>query len=73
MVIITSISRQPYDIEIFINHGINPEDCALMVVKSSIHYRATFEYVASEMIPLALPGYAVPIPESYSYKKWNGV
>jgi microcystin degradation protein MlrC len=42
-----------------------------MVVKSSIHYRATFGYVASEMIPLALPGYSVPIPKAYKYKKWN--
>ena len=71
-VLITEIARQPYDIEIFINHGINPEDCSLMVVKSAIHYRATFGYVASEMIPLALPGYSVPTPKAYNYKKWNG-
>ena len=49
-----------------------PEDCKLLVVKSSIHYRATFEKVASEMIPLALPGYSVPIPQMYEYKKWKG-
>ena len=72
-VLITEIARQPYDIEIFISHGINPEACSLMVVKSAIHYRATFEYIASEMIPLALPGYSVPIPNTYHYKKWKGV
>ena len=70
-VIITEIARQPYDIEVFISHGINPEDCSLMVVKSAIHYRATFGDVASEMIPLALSGYSVPVPEAYNYKKWN--
>ncbi len=72
LVIITSIARQPYDIEIFRNHGITPEDQKILVVKSAIHYRATFKDVASEMIPLALPGYSVPIPQIYKYKKWKG-
>ncbi|MBR6729443.1 MAG: M81 family metallopeptidase [Clostridia bacterium] len=71
-VIITSIARQPYDIEIFRNHGIAPEEQKLVVVKSAIHYRATFGAVASEMISLALPGYSVPIPQLYKYKKWKG-
>ena len=71
-VIITSIARQPYDIEIFYNHGITPEEQKLLVVKSAIHYRATFEKVASEMIPLALSGYSVPIPQIYKYRKWKG-
>lgn len=71
-VIVTSISRQPYDIEIFRNHGITPEDQKILVVKSSIHYRATFKDVATEMIPLALPGYSVPVPQIYKYKKWKG-
>ena len=71
-VIVTSISRQPYDIEIFRNHGITPEDMKILVVKSSIHYRATFKDVAKEMIPLALAGYSVPIPQIYKYKKWKG-
>ena len=72
-VIVTSISRQPYDIEIFRNHGITPEDMKILVVKSSIHYRATYQDVACEMIPLALDGYSVPVPQIYKYKKWKGV
>lgn len=72
LVLITSIARQPYDIEIFIYHGINPRDHKLLVVKSAIHYRATFENVASEMIPLALAGYSVPVAQKYKYKKWKG-
>jgi len=71
-VIITSIARQPFDIEIFRNHGITPEERILLVVKSAVHYRDTFKNVASEMIPLALPGYSVPIPQIYKYKKWKG-
>ncbi|MBE7001903.1 MAG: M81 family metallopeptidase [Ruminococcaceae bacterium] len=71
-VIITEISRQPYDIEIFPNHGIDPKEQKLIVVKSSVHYRATFASVAKEMITVALPGYSVPIPQIYKYKKWKG-
>ena len=72
MVIVTSISRQPHDIEIFRNHGITPEDQKLLVIKSAIHYRATCKDIAVEMIPLALPGYSVPVPQIYKYKKWKG-
>lgn len=72
LVIVTSISRQPYDIEIFRSHGITPEDRSILVVKSTIHFRATFESVASEIITLAVPGYAVPVPEIFSYNKWKG-
>ena len=36
-----------------------------------VTFMGTFEDVASEMIPLALPGYSVPIPKAYKYKKWN--
>lgn len=57
---------------ILIVQCITPEDQKLLVVKSSVHYRATYEKVASEIIPLALPGYSVPIPQIYKYKKWKG-
>ncbi len=72
LVIITSISRQPYDIEIFKSHGINPQDQKILVVKSTNHFRSTFEKVASKIVTLALPGYAIPIPQIYKYKKWKG-
>lgn len=71
-VIITEIARQPYAVEILTKHDIKPEDCSLIVVKSAIHYRATYQSIAGEMIPLALSGYSVPVPTAYNYKKWNG-
>ena len=71
-VIVTSLTRQPYDIEILRSHGINPLDMKILVVKSTNHFRETFGKVASNMITLALPGYAVPIPGMYKYKKWKG-
>ena len=70
-VLICSLSRQPYDVEIFHAHGVNPLEQKLIVVKSSVHYRATFGKIAKAMIPLALGGYSVPVPEIYKYKKWK--
>lgn len=70
-VLVTSLSRQPFDTEIFYSHGIDPEKQKILVTKSSIHYRATFGKVSKTMIPLALNGYASPVPETYTYRNWK--
>ncbi|MBR4863195.1 MAG: M81 family metallopeptidase [Oscillospiraceae bacterium] len=71
-VIVTSYSWQPYDIEVFYSHGINPMDMRLLVVKSSIHYRATFGTVARAMLPIPMPGYIDPRPEKFPFRTWKG-
>ncbi len=71
-VIITSIPRQPWDIEIFRSHGIAIEEKKILVVKSTIHYRASYGEIAREMIGVSLPGYSVPVPEDFEYKNWKG-
>lgn len=71
LVLVTSLSRQPFDTEIFYVNGIDPAKQKILVTKSSIHYRATFGAVSKTMIPLALRGYASPIPETYSYRNWK--
>ena len=70
-VLVSSIPRQVLDTEAFRKHGINPEEENLLVVKSSIHYRASFGRFAREMIPVVVPGYAPPTPEGYTYKNWK--
>ena len=72
LVIISSVPKQPYDTEIFRAHGITLEDQKIIVVKSTVHYRAAYGPYAREMIALALPGYAVPVPEGFDYKYWKG-
>ena len=71
-VLISSIPQQVYDAEIFRKHGIAPEKADLLVVKSTIHYRADFGRFARELIPVVVPGYAAPTPEGYIYKNWKG-
>ena len=72
LVIISSVPKQPYDTEIFRAHGITLEDQKIIVVKSTVHYRAAYGPYARAMIALALPGYAVPVPEGFDYKYWKG-
>ena len=71
-VLISSIPRQVFDPEIFRKHAIAPETENLLVVKSTIHYRAAFGQFARELIPVVVPGYAAPTPEGYIYKNWKG-
>lgn len=71
LVLIASVPRQAYDLEIFRSHGICPEDQRILVTKSAIHYRDSYGEVARDMIALSLPGYSVPVPEGYEYKKWK--
>ncbi len=72
LVIVGSVPKQPYDVEVFRSHGITPEDQRFLVVKSSVHYRANYGPLARDMIALSLPGYAVPVPNGYDYKNWKG-
>lgn len=71
-VLITSFPKQPLDLEVFRSHGIAPEEQKILVTKSAIHYMASYGTVAREMISLSLPGYAVPVPEAFTYQNWKG-
>lgn len=70
-VIITTYRVQPYDLEAIRSQGIIPERQRFIVVKSAVHYRESYGTIARQMIDLALPGYAVPIPDRLPFKHWN--
>ena len=71
-VLVTTLPKQPLDLEVFRAHGIQPEEQKILVTKSTAHYRADYGKVAREMIGLSLPGYAVPLPQGFAYKNWKG-
>ncbi len=71
-VIVTSLPRQPFDLEVFRSHGITPEEQRILVVKSSIHFRADYGKIAKKMFTLALDGVASPNPKNYKYKNYKG-
>ena len=55
-VIVVSLRSQTLDPEMIRFVGIAPERERILVVKSSIHYRAAFEPIAREIIEVDAPG-----------------
>ena len=70
-VLITTLSRQPFDLEIFRSNGVEPKDYRILVTKSSIHYMSDFSTVARKCISVSMPGYSVSVPEGYNYQNWK--
>ncbi len=72
IIIVNSLPRQAFDLEVFRCHGICPEEQKLLVVKSSVHFRADYGKIAREIHVLALKGVASPDPKNYVYKNYKG-
>ena len=68
IVFITSIPRQPWDIEIFRSHGIRPEEQKIIVVKSAVHYRASYGKITDRTEAVVLPGLSQPVPDGMIFK-----
>jgi microcystin degradation protein MlrC len=59
-VVTTSLRYQPTDLEVLRSQGIEPTEQQILVVKSSVHYRAAFTPVAKEIIEVDTPGLTNP-------------
>ena len=55
-VVVTSIRNQCLDLAQFTHLNLMPEKARVIVVKSTAHFRADFEPIASKVIPVASPG-----------------
>ena len=55
-IVVSSIPTQSYDTAIFESHGLTMSDFKMLVVKSSVHYRAAFAPHASKLIPVKCRG-----------------
>lgn len=67
-VIVTSAIVQVYDVEVFQRHGLIPNDFKIVVVKSSIHYRAAFGPISTKMYPVECPGMLPMDPKTVKYQ-----
>lgn len=68
-VIFTEKRLQPTDLQLYRSIGIEPEDKQIIVVKSSVHYRASHEPIAKKVIELDTPGLTSPRLTSIPFKK----
>jgi microcystin degradation protein MlrC len=55
-VVVASRKAQCADQEMLRHTGVEPSELALLVVKSSVHFRADFEPIASEVLIVESPG-----------------
>ena len=68
-VIVPENRMQPLDAEIFRHVGLVPERLSVLVVKSTNHYRADYEPMASHVIPINSPGLSTMDPSRYEYTR----
>lgn len=67
-VIVTSRRHQPWDIEIYRANGIEPTEKQIIVVKSSVHFRASYGPIAKKIIGLDLPGMVSKNPRHFKFE-----
>ena len=55
-VIVVTKKAQAYDQALFRHVGIEPADCKILVLKSSVHFRADFQPISEKVIVATAPG-----------------
>lgn len=67
-VIVSEKRHQAWDVQIFRANGIEPAEKSVLVVKSSLHFRASYSKIAKKIIDVNLPGIAPADPKMLDYK-----
>ena len=66
--IVTSRKMQAYDQTLLRHLGMEPAALPVLALKSSVHFRADFEPIASEVIVVAAPGPVVADPATLPFR-----
>ena len=68
-VVVTSRKTQLADQALFRFAGIEPREQGVLVVKSSVHFRADFAPIAEEILVAAAPGPMVADPSRFAWTR----
>lgn len=68
-IVVGTVPTQVYDVEIFQSHGLSLKDFEILVVKSSVHYKAAFGPHCKKAFSVECPGGLVVDPKNLNYKK----
>jgi len=68
-VVISSVRMQAFDPAPFHHLGVDPAQAAILVLKSTCHFRADFSAMAREILLVEAPGDAVADPARYPYRR----
>jgi microcystin degradation protein MlrC len=66
-VIVVSRKTQAYDQALFRHVGIEPAECRILALKSSVHFRADFQPIAEAVIVAAAPGPVAGDPAVFTF------
>ncbi|HEU5423958.1 MAG TPA: M81 family metallopeptidase [Nitrolancea sp.] len=69
LVVVSTHRYQPIDLEVLRSQGIEPSQQQMIAVKSSVHFRAAFTPIASEIVEVDTPGLTSPKLENFDYRK----
>ena len=67
-VVVSSKRMQAHDQAPFRHLGIEPKDQKILVLKSTVHFRADFQPIAQEVLVALAPGGHIVDPTQYAYK-----
>jgi microcystin degradation protein MlrC len=67
-VLATTYRHQPLDLAMLQSQGIEPSEQQIVVVKSSVHFRAAFTPIAKEIIEVDTPGISNPGLDRLSFQ-----
>ena len=67
-VIVASVKIQAYDQAILRHLGVEPADCPIIALKSSVHFRADFTPIAERIIVAAAPGPVIADPSGLPFQ-----
>ncbi len=65
----TGVRIQTFGPEILQSLGVEPAEQKIVVVKSSIHYRAAFDPIAGKIIEVDAPGLVSPNLSRFSFQR----
>jgi microcystin degradation protein MlrC len=68
-VVLASRKCQAADQEMFRHVGVEPRQCRIVGLKSSVHFRADFEPIAKEVLVVKSPGPALADPAEFPWRK----
>ncbi len=66
-IIVIQTRFQPWDLNIFNYHGIEPSEKKIILVKSIAHYKAHYGTIAKKMINVGPPGLTARSPKSFTF------
>jgi microcystin degradation protein MlrC len=69
-ILVSSLPLEPFDLGFYTHIGIDPTAHKYLLIKSRQHFRAVFEPIASEIIPVAGPGVC---SEDYSIRNFHRI